>query len=80
MRTKIQKWGNSLALRIPRGFALHANLKTNSEVDIHLVNNEIVIKPVISKNKELEKLLSDITPENIHKEVETGPAEGNEIW
>ncbi len=80
MRTKIQKWGNSLAVRIPRGFALDAKLKNNSEVDIQLVNNEILIKPLTSKNKILEKLLSDIKNDNIHDEVYTGSSTGNEIW
>lgn len=80
MRTKIQKWGNSLALRIPKGFALHANLNNNSEVDIHLDDKQIVIKPVARQNETLDELLAGVNKENIHTEVDTGSARGNEIW
>lgn len=80
MRTKIQKWGNSLALRIPKGFAQHSNLENNSEVDIHLEDRQIIIKPVIRENKTLENLLAGVNENNIHSEVETGSAEGNEMW
>lgn len=80
MRTKIQKWGNSLALRIPKGFAQHVNLENSSEVDIHLQDKQIIIKPVVRENQSLEDLLAGINDNNIHSEVETGKAEGNEIW
>lgn len=80
MRTKIQKWGNSLALRIPKGFAQHSNLENNSEVDIHLEDKQIVIKPVVRQTKNLADLLAGVNKENIHNEVDTGSACGNEIW
>jgi len=80
MRAKIQKWGNSLALRIPKGYAQDANLENNSEVDIYLEDNQIVIKPVSRENKSLEELLAGVNEKNIHSEVETGSAEGKEIW
>lgn len=80
MRTKIQKWGNSLALRIPRGYAKHAKLNTNSEVDIKLDDNKIIIKPVVSQKELLDELLSGIDENNVHREIETGAARGNEIW
>ncbi len=80
MRTKIQKWGNSLAVRIPKGFALHANLDNNSEVDIHLKDKQIIIKPIIRQKVSLEELLAGINSENMHREVETGSEQGNEIW
>jgi len=80
MRTKIQKWGNSLALRIPKGYAQDANLENNSEVDIHLEDKQIVIKPVDRQNISLEELLAGVNKSNIHNEVETDSAKGNEIW
>jgi antitoxin MazE len=80
MRTKIQKWGNSLALRIPKGYAQDANLENNSEVDIHLEDKQIVIKPIDRQNISLEELLAGVNKSNIHNEVETGSAKGNEIW
>jgi antitoxin MazE len=49
MLTKVQKWGNSLALRIPKAFALDAQLKNDSVVEVSLVDGQIVIKPVAAQ-------------------------------
>ena len=80
MLTKIQKWGNSLALRIPKAFALDAQLKNNSVVEVALVDGQIVIKPVAQPVWSLEQLLSGITDNNLHGETDTGAAAGNEVW
>ena len=80
MRTKVQKWGNSLALRIPKAFALDAQLENNSVVEVSLVDGRIVVKPVTAKHWSLEQLLSGVTSDNIHQEVDTGNAVGNEVW
>lgn len=80
MIAKVQKWGNSLALRIPRTFALEAKLENDSDVDISLVEGQLVIKPIIKKKLKLAQLLSGITDDNMHKETETGEAIGKEIW
>lgn len=80
MLTKVQKWGNSLALRIPKTFALDANLQNDSLVEISLVKGKIVITPVPMPNWSLDDLLAGITPDNLHGEVDTGSAVGNEIW
>lgn len=80
MFTKVQKWGNSLALRIPKAFALDAQLKNNSIVEVSLVNGQIVIKPVVPQTWSLEQLLSGVTNNNLHHETDTGEAVGNEVW
>jgi antitoxin MazE len=80
MLTKIQKWGNSLALRIPRAFALDANLENDSTVEISFVDGKIVIKPVSAPQWTLEELLAGISQENIHHEVDSGEPVGNEVW
>jgi len=80
MLTKVQKWGNSLALRIPKAFALDAQLENDSVVEISIVDGQIVIKPVEAQSWSLEELLSGINKTNIHHEVETGSAVGNEAW
>lgn len=80
MLTKIQKWGNSLALRIPKAFALDAQLDNDSVVEVSLVDGQIVIKPVQSPTWTLEKLLAGINNDNIHGETDTGEAIGNEVW
>lgn len=80
MRTKVQKWGNSLALRIPKAFALDAQIENNSVVEISLIEGRIVVKPISSPQWSLEQLLSGVTSENIHRETDTGDVVGNEVW
>ena len=79
MRTKIQKWGNSLALRIPKAFALDAQLENNSIVEISLVDGQIVIKPISKKQLALEQLLTKATADNVHGEIDSGEAVGKEV-
>jgi len=80
MRTKVQKWGNSLALRIPKALALDAQLENNSVVEISLIEGQIVIKPISPQRWSLDQLLSGVTGDNIHQEIDTGSAVGNEVW
>jgi antitoxin MazE len=80
MLTKVQKWGNSLALRIPKAFALDAQLENDSLVEISIVDGQIIVKPVSAPNWTLDELLAGITKKNIHSEVDTGSAVGNEAW
>ncbi|MBU4224445.1 MAG: AbrB/MazE/SpoVT family DNA-binding domain-containing protein [Chloroflexi bacterium] len=80
MLTKVQKWGNSLALRIPKAFATDVQLENDSVVEISLIDGQIVIKPVVAPNWTLEQLLAGVNNSNIHHETDTGNAVGNEIW
>ena len=80
MLTKVQKWGNSLALRIPKTFARDAQLENNSLVEMSLVDGEIVVKPVTIRSWTLEQLLAGVTKNNLHAEIETGDAVGREAW
>lgn len=79
MLTKLQKWGNSLAVRIPRGFAEQLMIQQGSEVDLSLDGDQLVIKP---KRRELSlsELLAQVTDENIHAEIATGEPTGREVW
>jgi len=79
MRTRIQKWGNSLAVRIPKPFAEGAGLRPSSEVEVSLERGEVRLSPVRPRWK-LRQLLSRVTKKNIHREVEAGPAVGREAW
>lgn len=80
MQTKIRKWGNSLALRIPKSFALTANLSQDELVDVSLDEDRIIITPIHEKTYSLDKLLSHVSEENLHGEVDTGGPVGKEIW
>jgi antitoxin MazE len=80
MLTKVQKWGNSLALRIPKTLALDAQLENDSFVELSIVDGQIIIKPISAPSWSLEELLAGINKKNIHHEVDTGFAVGNEVW
>ena len=80
MKLKVQKWGNSLALRIPKALAVEANVESGSTVEMSLSNGELKIKPVEDRAYSLDELLSGITAENIHAEVVTGIPQGKESW
>jgi antitoxin MazE len=80
MLTKVQKWGKSLALRIPKAFAQGAKLENDSLIEITLAEGQIIVTPVEAPSWTLDGLLARINKKNIHREVETGPALGNESW
>lgn len=80
MLTKVQKWGNSLALRIPKAFALDAQLENDSVVEVLLVEGEIVIRPIAAPVWSLEQLLAGVNSQNLHHEFDAGDAIGNEAW
>jgi antitoxin MazE len=78
MSTKVQKWGNSLGVRIPKDVAEKANLTENSEVEIEQKEGTIIIFPS-KKTFPLKSLLAQINKNNLHQEDAYLP-EGNEIW
>ncbi len=80
MKTRVQKWGNSLALRIPKSFAAEARLAEDTPVELSLVEGQLVVRSLARKAPSLKELLRGITDENLHGEWETGPATGKEIW
>lgn len=80
METVIKKWGNSLALRIPKPLADEVGLEEDSAVDLLLEEGKLVIVPAVAPRYTLESLLADVTVENLHKEVDMGVAVGGEAW
>lgn len=80
MLTKVQKWGNSLALRIPKAFAVEAHLENDSLVEVSLVEGQIVIRPKATPARSLEELLAGIHKTNLHHETDMGQATGREVW
>ncbi|TAL18300.1 AbrB/MazE/SpoVT family DNA-binding domain-containing protein [bacterium] len=80
MFATIQKWGNSLAVRIPVQIAKDAHLGQNSRVEISLQGDEIVLKPVEKAKKySLAELVARITPENVPGKTDMGPPAGKEL-
>jgi antitoxin MazE len=80
MKAKVQKWGNSLALRIPKSFAEEVGLVKETRVEFSLSEGSLVITPIVTTKPTLEQLLSKVTKDNLHHEVDSGPAVGNETW
>ncbi len=80
METRVQKWGNSLALRIPKHLANQAGLEVNSPVRMSVRAEELVIAPIPPPRLKLDDLLAQITQSNLHGEVNTGSAAGREEW
>jgi antitoxin MazE len=71
MRARIRRWGNSLALRIPKAFAEEASLEDESVVDLKVVNGKLVVASVVEPEIRLDKLLDDVEDHNLHGEVST---------
>ena len=79
MEAIIKKWGNSLAIRIPKTILIDARVEVGNSVEIKVEDGNIVLKPN-KKEHTLDILLNRITDENIHSEVLTGNQVGGEIW
>ena len=81
MLTKVQKWGNSLALRLPKVLADEAEIQFDSPVEITVRDHTIVIEPVREEKRyDLDELLAGVKPENLHDEVDFGGPVGKEDW
>ncbi len=80
MITKLQKWGNSLGLRIPKSFAAEAQVEAGSTVDISVEDGGLVVRPMRRKKYVLSELLRRVSSQNIHDEIATGEPVGREVW
>jgi len=80
MMATIQKWGNSLALRIPKVLAQDVRVEEGVEVDLTVENGRLVIAPKPRGVGDLDSLLEQVTPENLHGEIDSGPPVGREVW
>lgn len=79
MTTKIQKWGNSSAIRIPKNLMQNSGLVQGEEVVLELQNGFLVVKPKKQREYTLKELLKGMTKENRHELVDWGPDVGSEI-
>ena len=80
MRVQVQKWGNSLALRIPKPFAEDTEVQEGTIVDLSVSEGRLVIVPVRKKQVTLRQLLAKVHRGNLHGEVDSGPSVGREAW
>lgn len=79
MKVAICQWGNSAAVRIPQGLLSELGLKVGQRFDVRIERGALIMQP-IHQRYELQDLLAQITPDNLHGEINYGPAKGNEIW
>jgi len=80
MVATVAKWGNSLAVRIPQHVVKEIQLTEGAEVDLVVIDGNLVIRPRPRRRYSLDELIAALTPENLHSEVESGAAVGNEVW
>lgn len=85
MKIEFSKWGNSLALRIPKAFAQEIGASVGKVANMEVRDGKLVVEIAKPKRHQqrryrLEQLVAGITPENRHREIEWGPPVGNEVW
>lgn len=78
MKSKMQRWGNCLAVRIPKAFAREAGLEDRSPIELRLDGSTIVVEPIGSVPT-LEELLAGATPGNAHLDLDWRPEPGPEV-
>ena len=78
MESEVSKWGNSLAVRLPKKLAEEARLTEGGKVDVTIEDGRIIIAR--SRRYTLAELVERITLENRHDETSMGEAVGEEVW
>ncbi len=79
MTVTLRKWGNSLAVRIPKSVVVDCRLFPGAAVQVSVRNGEVVLVPEPPRQT-LNELLAGVTRRNLHREVETGAPVGREAW
>jgi antitoxin MazE len=80
MKSRVQKWGNSLAPRIPKSVAVEAGLRADGAVEISLVEGTLVVQPIARQPPSLDELMRGVTDSNMPADWDTGPPVGKEVW
>ena len=79
MHIRVQKWGNSLAVRIPKPLAEDAKVEEGTVLNLAVSEGRVIATPV-KKNKSLKQMLAKVSRKNLHAEVESGAPVGREVW
>ena len=79
MKTKMVKWGNSFAVRIPKPIVETAKLKEGDFLDVATASEGQIELARPTRIPSLTKLVSQITPENRYSEVSVGREVGREV-
>ena len=76
---RVTRWGNSLAVRIPKALAEQTDLHEGSEVELSITDGALTVRPR-ARGYTLEQLLDEVTPENRHDEIDWGEPQGKQAW
>jgi antitoxin MazE len=82
MKTRVQRWGNSLAVRIPKAFATELDIAADDVVDVFVGQGVLVVEPVrlVRERLDLAQLLREIPADYVAEDVDWGPPVGREVW
>ncbi len=80
MTTVVARWGNSLAIRLPRALVEQVQMSEGTSISFSVSGNSIIITPHSRKKYTLDELLEGMTPDKFHSEIDTGVSVGNEVW
>ena len=80
MNATVQKWGNSLALRIPSSVAKDLQVRRGSSVEVAVEDGKLIVKPAKKRKASLAQLLKGVTKDNRHSEQDWGAPVGREAW
>jgi antitoxin MazE len=84
MIVEFRKWGNSLAVRIPKALAKAVKANDGQRVEIKVENGALVLRPIVKPARKarytLDELLSGMTRDNVRQEIDWGPGRGHEVW
>ena len=80
MQVQLTKWGNSVAVRLPKAMLASARLEAGDLVELEVPAAGSILVRRKRGGPVIEDLIAKITPENVHPETEWGPQRGNEVW
>jgi len=80
MHVRVQKWGNSLAVRIPKPLAEDAEVREGTVLNLAVSEGKVIATPFKRKKQSLKQMLAKVTRKNLHEEIDSGPPVGREIW
>ena len=78
------RWGNSLAVRIPKALAEALKVSDGKQADMRVENGTLVLRPIVKPGRKprytLDELLRGMSKDDVPQEVDWGASRGNEAW
>jgi len=78
VKTKVQKWGNSLSVRLPKTVAQEMGLQVNDILEIEIDDHRLILEARKDQEYRLTNLMKEVTEDNLHTEISVGAPVGNE--